>query len=64
MKFAKYIVHEWNEFIERIKGLSNDPDKWVYRGHTKDHELATSLERAREYFDVKWGLAWIRRTVD
>jgi hypothetical protein len=54
MKFAKYIVREWNEFLDRIKGFSNDQDKWVYRGHTKDHALSTSLERAREYFDVKW----------
>src|SRR3990167_8342718 len=58
MNFAKEEVKKWNEFIEQINKLSTsseNSDEWVYRGHTEDrHKLATTLERAREYFDIKW----------
>ena len=53
MIFANDIVETWDNFIRRIKKLSTSSDKCVYRGHTEDYELATSLERVRKYFDIK-----------
>lgn len=53
MTFANNKVEPWDAFIERIKELSTSSDKWVYRGHTEDYELSTSLERAQKYFDIK-----------
>ncbi|MDP3296965.1 MAG: hypothetical protein Q8N09_05145 [Thermodesulfovibrionia bacterium] len=54
INFANEQVKKWDEFIEQIKKLSKSSGKWVYRGHTEDYELATTLERVREYFDIKW----------
>ncbi|MEK6808532.1 MAG: FRG domain-containing protein [Nanoarchaeota archaeon] len=57
-EFASEEVKKWDEFIKQIKKLSPSSeisDKWVYRGLTADrHKLATTLERAREYFDIEW----------
>ena len=53
MIFANDRVETWDEVIRRIKELSTSSDKWVYRGHSEDYELATSLERAQKYFDIK-----------
>jgi len=61
MDFAKVEVTKWDEFIKQIKklspssGISESSGKWVYRGLTADrHKLVTTLERAREYFDIEW----------
>ncbi len=54
INFANEQVKKWDEFIEQIKKLSKSSGTWVYRGHREDDALATTLERAREYFDIKW----------
>src|SRR3989338_3123805 len=53
MIFANDTVETWNKFIKRINVLLPSSDKWVYRGHTEDYPLSTSLERTQKYFDIK-----------
>lgn len=53
MPFKDKKIENWDKFIEIIKKISKIKDKWVYRGHGEDYKLATSLERAQEYFDIK-----------
>ena len=52
MKFASETLTTWNNFTERLRKLSSISDKWVYKGLDQNYNLATTLDRAREYFDI------------
>lgn len=52
MTFASETIQTWDNLTKRIKNLLVVCDKWVYRGHEQDYELATTLERAQKYFDI------------
>jgi hypothetical protein len=51
-RFAYETIETWDKFLKRIKELSKKEDEWLYRGHGEDYKLATSLERAQEYFGI------------
>ncbi len=52
MTFACETLTTWNDFTELLKKLSSISDKWVYKGLGQDYNLATTLDRAGEYFDI------------
>ncbi len=53
MGFAVKTVTRWDNFVKQMDSFER-PDRWIYRGHTEDYPLKTTLERAREYFDIEW----------
>ena len=52
MNFKEEKIKSWNEFL-KFKELKLKKD-WVYRGQGKNYPLTTSLERAKQFFNVEW----------